>query len=135
MRTQLLDTPVKTGRKSFLLALQKQKALKLANECKKKEKSKITDFFKTQKVRCEEPIGVKLITLFDGVNENSLTVDQSESTFDGYNASISLCDLEKTYHRRHQFELNHVKVFDTMSLVSNSSTSNRDTQDTAASLH
>ena len=35
----------------------------------------ITDFFKTEKVRSEEPFAVKFVEYFDDVNENSLTVD------------------------------------------------------------
>ena len=39
------------------------------------KESLITDFFKTEKVRSEEPFSVKFVQYFDDVNENSLTVD------------------------------------------------------------
>ena len=78
----------------------------------------ITDFFQTERVRSEEPFAVKMVHLFDDVNENSLTVDHSESTFDGYNASINLLDLEKVSKHKIKFEFAHGKIFDSMSMAS-----------------
>ena len=78
----------------------------------------ITEFFCTEKQRTEEAFCVKQFNFFDEVNENSFTVDQSESTFDGYNAAITQLDLSKASETQHKIELKNVRVFDSMSMTS-----------------
>ena len=90
------------GRKSFILAMQRRQQQKQILGKKKKapkagvHNSLITDYFQTMKRRrklstdFEEPTlsteneNVKI--LIEGVDQNSMTMDQSESTFDGYNS-------------------------------------------------
>ena len=140
LRRELLGSPVKFGaknikkdqnvliskpignRKSFLFQLKK---IRLQKEQQQKKKityrdSFITDYFKTQRLRDEPAIEVCHYKsfLFEGIDENNLTVGQCESTFDGYNAQSSLTENEKECVRPMVLDLQHMKVFDAISFCS-----------------
>ena len=80
--------------------------------------TQITDFFATQRFREEDPIDIVTCnlqkSLFDGIDENSMTVGNCASTYDGYH---SIAQQDPLFFK---VPAQHIRVFDTVSSLCSS---------------